>query len=99
MGRQQSHHHGKEGVLTSGEVTENFDVKGHRTALFSQLAHVLVVSKNKFDKECAANRDRQAWGRLIVTGIEAYAKLLETVQLDVLEKRVSQLEGREGEAK
>jgi hypothetical protein len=75
----------------------NFNVKSHRKALFSQLAHVLVVSQEKFDMEKASNRDRQGWARIIIAGAEAYAKLLEAVQLEALEKRVARLEHSTGE--
>jgi hypothetical protein len=77
---------------SSGEVMENFDVGGHKKALFSLLSHVLVTSKTKFDCEKADNRTRQGWARIIIGGVEAYGKLLDSIQLEQLEKRVSALE-------
>jgi BMFP domain-containing protein YqiC len=76
----------------SEEETEIFDAAGHRKALFSQLAHVLVVSREKFDCEKAANDSRQKWARIIVSAVEAYGRILQTVALEELEQRVLKLE-------
>ena len=82
---------------SSEEDAEIFDASGHRKALFSQLAHVLIVSREKFDMEKAANRDRLAWGRLIVSASEAYGRILQTVSLEELEQRVQKLEECRGQ--
>jgi hypothetical protein len=67
-------------------------IRGQRKALCSNLAHVILVSRTKFDSERASNGDRQRWGRLVISGIEAYGKLLEAAQLDDLSDRVERLE-------
>jgi hypothetical protein len=82
---------------TDGKVTENLNPKEHRRALFSVLGHVLATAKTKFDMEKAANGDRLKWGRLIVSGVEAYGRLLEGVQLEQLEQRLTALEQKKTE--
>jgi hypothetical protein len=77
---------------TNGKEIENLNQNEHRRVLFNVLRHVIETSREKFDKEKAANRDRQSWGRLIVSGIEAYAKLLEGTQLEAIERRLDVLE-------
>jgi hypothetical protein len=77
---------------SSQEESENFDLTGHRKGLFSSLAHVLIISREKFDKETIPNKEKMGWGRLIVQAAEAYGHLLEGIQLEQLEKRVSKLE-------
>jgi hypothetical protein len=47
--------------------------------------------------EKAANGDRLKWGRLIVSGVEAYGRLLEGVQLEALEERIRALEEKKPE--
>lgn len=74
---------------------ENIDVKRLRKGLFSYLGHVLSVSREKFDKEKASNSDRQSWGRLIVSAVQVYGKLLEGAALEELEERVDALEGKQ----
>ena len=73
-------------------------VRAQRKALCEVLSQILVVSKQKFDCIRAANNDRRAWGRLIITGIEAYAKLLELSTLEDLAARVECLEETRGES-
>lgn len=75
------------------QVMENSTAKTQKKPLFGILTHILIVSKQKFDMERASNRDRQAWGRLIVGAVEAYGRLLQTQQLDELEERIEFLEG------
>lgn len=71
-------------------------IQAQRKALCSILAHVTSVAKIKFDCERVKNNERRAWGRLIVTSIEAYAKLLELSTLEDLAARVDRLETRGG---
>jgi hypothetical protein len=61
---------------------ENFSPEKRRETLFGLLGHVLVSSKEKFDREKASNDDRLKWGRLIISGVEAYGCLLKDVQLE-----------------
>jgi hypothetical protein len=70
----------------------NINGKEKRLGLFGLLAHVLNVSKEKFDKEKALNDDRQKWARIIISGVEAYGRLLEAVQIEELERRLEALE-------
>jgi hypothetical protein len=79
--------------MSQAKVMENSSAKAQKKPLFGILGHVLVVSKQKFDMERASNKERQAWGRLIVAAVEAYGKLLQTQQLDDLEQRIEVLEG------
>ena len=72
-------------------------IQAQRKELCSILAHVTSVSKIKFDCERVKNNERRAWGRLIVTSIEAYAKLLELSALENLAERVERLETKGGE--
>lgn len=72
----------------------DFDwIQAQRKALCSNLAHIITVSREKFD-ERAANAERQRWGRLVITGIEAYARLLEVSALENLAARVERLEAK-----
>jgi hypothetical protein len=60
--------------------------------LFENLSHVIDVSRKKFDLERASNADKQRWARLLITGCEAFANLLETRKLEALEERLAQIE-------
>lgn len=77
-----------------GEPSESVDVRDQRKALFGILAHVLTVSRGKFDVGNATNGDRQKWARIIIAGVEAYANLLKTVELESMEERIKLLEER-----
>ena len=72
--------------------TGNFNLKEQQQSLFTTLRHVLDVSGDKFDKEKALNGDRLKWGRLIVSAVEAYGKLLESIKLAEMEERIKLLE-------
>jgi len=74
--------------------TGNFNLKEQQQSLFTTLRHVLTVSGEKFDKEKALNGDRLKWGRLIVSAVEAYGKLLESIKLAEMEERIKLLEER-----
>jgi len=69
-------------------------IQGQRKTLCTNLAEIIDVAKIKFDNDRAANNERRAWARLIITGIEAYAKLLELSTLEDLAARVEHLETR-----
>jgi hypothetical protein len=51
----------------------------------------------KFKMQKASNRNRQSWGRLAVSSVEAEAKMLESVQLEALEERLTALEQKKPE--
>jgi hypothetical protein len=73
-------------------------IQGQRKTLCSNLAEIIDVAKIKFDNDRAANNERRAWARLIITGIEVYAKLLELSTLEDLAARVERLEETRGGA-
>lgn len=66
----------------------NLDSEKARTLLFSYLKTVLRVSEKKFLREQKKDYSRLKWGRLLVQGVQAYGKLLETVQLDELMREI-----------
>jgi len=76
------------------EPSESVNAKDQRKALFGILAHVLTVSRGKFDVGNATNGDRQKWARIIIAGVEAYGNLLKTVELESMEERIEKLEER-----
>lgn len=66
--------------------------KKARETLFSHLKFSLRVCREKASKKKALNKNRQKWIRLLVFTVEAYAKLLDSVQLQELEERLEALE-------
>jgi hypothetical protein len=76
---------------TDGKVMEDFNLQEHRRALINNLEHVITVSRGKFDMEKASNRDRQSWGRLIVSAGEPLSRLFDGIQYEALEERVRSL--------
>jgi hypothetical protein len=60
-----------------------------KSTAISVLRHIIGVSLAKFNCEGARNRDRQAWGRLIIQAIEPAVKVQE---LDMLEERILKIE-------
>lgn len=69
---------------------------GEFQPLFENLRHVIDVSRTKFDLVRASNSDKQRWARLLISGCEAYASLLETSKLEEIEARLSNLEENKG---
>jgi len=63
-----------------------------RRELLDNLDEVIETALMKFSKAKASNRDRQSWGRLIVTAVEEFGKILRDVDLDDLRARVERLE-------
>ena len=63
--------------------------------LFENLSHVITVSRYKFDTHRATNNDKMKWARLLISGCQAYADLLETVKLESIEKRIQVIEERQ----
>jgi hypothetical protein len=78
-----------EGSTLSDDVV---NIGASRRELMENLNEVIETSLEKFSKIRASNRDRQSWGRLIVSAVSEYNKVLESVQLDDLVKRVEVLE-------
>ena len=65
--------------------------KGLRKKLFEHLDVVLSVSQKKFEAENKSDKERRAWGRILIQAINAYGKLL---SYDELEMRILDLEGK-----
>jgi hypothetical protein len=63
-------------------------------SLFDNLSHVIDVSRTKFDLVKASNNDKQKWARLLIAGVEAYAKLMETAKIEEMEQRIQAIEKR-----
>jgi len=74
---------------------ENFNTDKLRASLFGHLDNVLKVADEKFHKNKKKDEQRLKWGRLIVQAVNAYGKVLETVELDSLNERVGSI-GKEG---
>jgi len=74
---------------------ENFNTDKLRASLFGYLDNVLKVADEKFHKNKKKDEQRLKWGRLIVQAVNAYGKVLETVELDSLNERVGSI-GKEG---
>jgi len=60
-----------------------------RIRLFQYLDDVLSVSHKKFIINNKASKERRSWGRLLVSSISVYGKLLENEELEL---RVEELE-------
>jgi len=71
----------------------SFNSKEQRKALFSDLTFVIVLSRDKLNVRSSTDRNKQAWARVLISGVEAFGHLLETAQLDSLEERIEILEG------
>ncbi len=78
------------------EVQGDVNVNRRRKELFRCLSHVLEVAMKKFDSDHASNSERRSWARIIISGSQAYGALLESSQLDELERRLEVLEGAGG---
>ena len=76
---------------------ENLDPDKLRQTLYSKLDAVLRVSEKKFETKKKQDASCRSWGRLIVQTVTAYAKVLETAELEALGERVKALEGKVNE--
>ena len=79
-------------VENLAQVTCNLNKKEQRGKLFSYLDNVIAVSQTKFKMEKAPNDDRQAWGRIIVSAVQAYGKILSEEDLEEVKERLEVLE-------
>lgn len=75
-----------------GKHMENLNPKEARSSLFSHLDFAIALSRDKASKEKAKNTERMSWTRILIQGVEAYGKLLESVQLEEIEARIKELE-------
>ena len=76
-------------------------VEGDRTResrweLLENLNEVIEVALVKYAKQRASNRDRQAWGRLVVAAVGEFGKILRDVDLDEIRSRLERLEAGRG---
>ena len=60
--------------------------------LFENLAHVIDVSRTKFDSCHAKNSEKLRFGKLIVEAARAYGSIYEMSKLDDFETRIKALE-------
>ena len=60
--------------------------------LFENLAHIIDVSRSKFDNCHIKNAEKLRFGKLIVEAARAYGQLFEMSALDDLRARISELE-------
>ena len=74
----------------SAKDKEELPVKG----LFSHLQTIIDVSEDKFLKKRAKDLNRLRWGRLLISAIDSYGSLYKVVELEELEKRISELESQ-----
>ena len=70
----------------------NLDVAETRKRLFSKLDYVLSLSEEKIRRVKVRDDATQKWCRILVSCVDSYGKLLETVQLDDLQSRIEKLE-------
>jgi hypothetical protein len=79
-------------VENLAQVTVNSNKKEQRGKLFGYLDNVIAVSQTKFKMEKAPKDDRQAWGRIIVSAVQAYGKILNDEDLEEVKQRIEVLE-------
>ena len=63
-----------------------------RQELLETLGEVIDVALRKYLMVTVRNRDRQGWGRLIVSSVSEAGKLLKDIELDNLMQRVTKVE-------
>ena len=63
-----------------------------RKELLEILRDTITIAAEKYDKIKIKTRDRQAWGRLIITAVSEYNKILTSTELEDLIARVERLE-------
>ena len=56
------------------------------------LNEIIETALTKYAKARASNRDRQAWGRLVVAAVGEFNKVLKEIDLEDLLMRVERLE-------
>lgn len=71
------------------------NVKEQQQQLFGYLEQILEVSQKKFDRTTVTEVKRLKWGRLMVSAIQAYGKILETAALADFEERIKALEAQQ----
>lgn len=79
---------------TDGKLPRNSILKERREGLFSQLQHVIGLSREKMDAKTTLNDGKAKWCRIMVSAVEAYGRMLEACQLEELEHRIDELELR-----
>jgi len=73
------------------ELSESFNIGEARKKLFSHLDAVLGFTGDKMDRVTVAEATKLACGRLRVSAVEAYGRLLADADLEMLKKDVDEL--------
>ena len=81
----------EERTLTEKQV-ENINPAEKRSALFGHLDYALVLSREKASKEKAKNTERMSWTRILIQAVASYGDLLDSVQMEQFEQRLTLLE-------
>lgn len=63
-----------------------------RRELMGILSETITIASEKYAKIKASNKDRQSWGRLIVSAVDSYNSILKDVELADILDRLSALE-------
>jgi hypothetical protein len=71
---------------------ESLNVTDTRKRLFSKLDFVLGLAEEKIKRRKVRDSATMKWCRILVSCVDSYGKLLEHVQLDDLENRITKLE-------
>jgi hypothetical protein len=72
--------------------TTPLNQKDRRTSLFQHLNHIIELSHGKVDSKGNSDRQKQAWGRLLVAAIACYGNLLNDTEMEDIEERLAKLE-------
>lgn len=59
---------------------------------YDNLEHIIDESRRKFDMQTTSNSDKQKWGRLLITAIEAWAHLSEASDVNEILDRLVKYE-------
>ncbi len=63
-----------------------------RDELGEILAETLQVAIEKYHRKTSKTSLRQSWARIIISGVAEYNRLLESTQIDDLDRRLERLE-------
>jgi hypothetical protein len=77
------------------ETTSPEFPKERRKTLFIRLETVLSLAHKKLHSENVPDRVKQGWARITVSAIGTYGDLLESIELDQLNERLSRLEEKD----
>lgn len=75
---------------------ESLDATNRRKRLFHYLDDVLRLSQRKFNYERTDSAARLSYGRLLVSTVDSYRKLLDSVQIEDFAKEVQLIKEKIG---